>query len=114
MSTFDQKTDKAILSVLGARLTSARLALNLTQAELAHRAGVSKRTVERLESGQSTQLTNFIRILRTLDLIEGFALLLPPPQPSPMDLLRLEGNAPQRATGSAGPPQTPWTWADDT
>lgn len=113
MDIVDQGTDAAILSEIGKRLTSARLARNLTQAELAHNAGVSKRTVERMEAGQSTQLTSLIRMLRTLKLIGGLELLLPPPQPAPMDLLRLEGRTPQRASASAEPAVKPWTWADD-
>ena len=55
-------TDEAILEALGGRLASARLARNLTQAALAEQAGVAKRTVERLEAGQSaTQLSGFLR-----------------------------------------------------
>ena len=109
----DQRTDQAILAELGARLSSVRLSRNLTQAELAHDAGVSKRTVERIEAGQSAQLTSFIRILRTLDLLDSLEFLLPPPQPAPMDLLRRAGRAPQRATGSIAPSDERWTWADD-
>lgn len=41
-------TDESVLGELGARLASARLRRNLTQAALAEQAGVSKRTVERL------------------------------------------------------------------
>ena len=113
MNSSDQRTDEAILAELGARLSSVRLSRDLTQAELAHDAGVSKRTVERIEAGQSAQLTSFIRILRTLDLLKGLGLLLPPPQPGPMDLLRRGGSAPQRATGRNAPADEPWTWADE-
>jgi len=74
---------------------------------------VSKRTVERLEAGHSGNLTSFVRILRTLDLRDGLELLLPPPQPGPIDLLRLAGDAPQRATGSSALNDEPWTWSDE-
>lgn len=116
MDYHDQRTDKTILTELGARLTSVRLSYNLTQAELAHNAGVSKRTVERIEAGQSAQLTSFIRVLRALDLLNRLEQFLPPPQPGPMDLLRREGTRPKRATGSKAPPPPsgPWTWADET
>ena len=109
----DQRTDEAVLAELGARLSSVRLSRNLTQAQLAQDAGVSKRTVERIEAGQSAQLTSFIRILRTLDLLDGLELLLPPPRPGPMDLLRRAGKPPQRATGSTTSYVEPWTWADE-
>ena len=113
MDRLSHHTDEAILAELGARLSSARLARDLTQAQLAHEAGVSKRTVERLEAGHSANLTSFVRILRTLDLLGGLELLLPPPQPGPVDLLRLAGDAPQRATGRTTRNNEPWTWSDE-
>ena len=113
MNDLGQRTDEAILAELGARLSSVRLSRDLTQAQLAQDAGVSKRTVERIEAGQSAQLTSFIRILRTLQLLDGLELLLPPPQPGPMDLLRRAGKRPQRATGRSGSSGEPWTWAEE-
>ena len=114
MTNLDQGTDEAILAELGARLSSARLSRDLTQAQLARDAGVSKRTVERMEAGHSAQLTSFIRILRTLDSLDGLASLLPPPEPGPMDLLRRAGKRPQRATGAGAPTDEPWTWGEET
>ena len=113
MNNLDQRTDEAILAELGARLCSVRLSRDLTEAQLSQDAGVSKRTVERIEAGQSAHLTSFIRILRTLDLLDGLGFLLPPPQPGPMDLLRRAGTPPQRATGSIEPSAEPWTWTDE-
>ena len=109
----NQRTDEAILAELGARLSSVRLSRNLTQAQLAQDAGVSKRTVERMEAGESAQLTSFIRVLRTLDLLDGLDLLLPPPTPGPMDLLRRAGKPPQRATGTIPSSGEPWAWGDE-
>jgi hypothetical protein len=45
----EETTDEAVLGELGRRLAQVRLGKNLTQAQLAAKAGVSKRTVERLE-----------------------------------------------------------------
>ncbi len=56
-------SDETVLAELGRRLARYRLDRNLSQAELARSAGVSKRTVERLESGASSQLGNFPLIL---------------------------------------------------
>jgi transcriptional regulator with XRE-family HTH domain len=116
--------DQAILGEIGHRLARRRLASNLTQAALAERAGVSKRTVERVEAGDSAQLSSWIRILRVLDLVEGLELLVPDPGPSPMDLLKLRGKERRRARGKPvlyRPTDTPsprlsedWKWGDDT
>lgn len=56
-----ETTDAAVLAELGDRLSRRRLQRNLTQAQLAREAGVSKRTVIRLERGESSQVTNLIR-----------------------------------------------------
>ena len=113
MNILDQRTDEAILAELGARLSSMRLSRNLTQAQLAKDAGVSKRTVERMEAGESAQLTSFIRILRTLGLLGGLDSFLPPPQPTPMQLLRRAGKPPLRATGRNVSSGEPWSWAEE-
>src|SRR5271167_4285966 len=96
-------SDAVILGELGGRLTKIRLDRNLTQAELAMQAGVSKRTVERLESGAvATQLSGFIRVCRVLEVIERFDLLVPEPVPSPVEQLKQAGRKRQRASTKAG------------
>lgn len=111
-----QLTDEGILRELGARLGSARLGLNLTQAMLADQAGISKRTVERLESGAvATQLSGFLRVCRTLGLLERFESLIPEPIPSPMEQLKRQGRKRQRASGGKAVAAKPkkWTWGDE-
>lgn len=109
-------TDESVLKELGGRLADVRLARNLTQAALAEQAGVSKRTVERLESGAAaTQLSGFVRVCRTLGLLEGFESLVPEATASPMEQLRKQGRKRQRASGRKTVPAKPgkWTWGDE-
>ena len=107
-------TDPAVLAEIGQRLAQHRLERNLTQAELAKEAGVSKRTLIRLEGGESTQLTNLIRILRALDLLANLDAFIPPPVPSPIEQLRSEGKRRKRASRKAETPgpDEEWTWGD--
>jgi transcriptional regulator with XRE-family HTH domain len=110
-----QATDDVILAELGGRLAKIRLAQNLTQAQLAEQAGVSKRTVERLESGAvATQLSGFIRVCRVLDVIERLDLLVPEPVPSPVEQLKQRGKKRQRASAikTAKPVVQKWQWGD--
>jgi DNA-binding XRE family transcriptional regulator len=96
MKISDLLTDDAILAELGTRVARCRLERQLTQADLAEQAGVSKRTVERIEAGASAQL--------------------PEAAPRPMDLLKRKGKARQRAS-SRRPSEgsnTPWSWDDET
>ena len=112
-----QLADESILKEVGERLTSARLGHNLTQAALAEQAGVSKRTVERLESGEvATQFSGFLRVCRTLGLLERFDALIPEVVTSPMEQLKQQGRKRQRATARKAEPGNPkkWTWGEST
>ena len=80
-------TDETILRELGRRLSRARLDRNLTQHEVAARAGIGTATLERLEAGAPSKLPTLIRVLRALDLLEGLESLVPAGTgPSPLDL----------------------------
>jgi transcriptional regulator with XRE-family HTH domain len=92
-------TDDAVLAELGARIAGRRVELQLTQAAVAEQAGIAKRTLERMEAGQTSQLTTLIRVLRVLDAASGLDSLIPESGPRPMDLLKRKGKVRQRASG---------------
>lgn len=120
MKITNQTTDLGILAEIGERLGRTRLTRNLTQAELAEESGVSKRTVERAEKGESVQLTNLIRILRALDLADRIDVLVPEPGLSPLAQLEARGKQRQRASGHRGDDAgrsgdestETWTWGE--
>src|SRR3990172_4893411 len=115
MKITKQSTDEAVLGELGGRLARVRLDRNLTQAQLAEQAGVSKRTVERLESGSVATVSGFIRVCRVLDIVERFDLLVPEPVPSPVEQLKLRGRRRQRASArrKAKASSKKWQWGDE-
>lgn len=94
-------SDPAVLRVLGERLKQQRLDRNITQQELADRAGLSRPTVSDIERGRSASLLSWVRILRVLDLLTNLEAFLPAPLPSPLQLARQQGKQRQRA--SRGP-----------
>jgi transcriptional regulator with XRE-family HTH domain len=109
-------TDDAILREMGERLAQVRLGRNLTQAALAEQAGVSKRTVERLEADAvATQLSGFVRICRVLGLLEGLDQLIPDATPGPIEQLKLKNRQRKRASGKNATTATPtqWKWGDE-
>lgn len=115
MKISPQLTDASVLQALGARLAARRIAMGQTQAEAAEQAGVSKRTLERLEAGEPVQSPNLVRVLRVLQLLDALEALLPAAGPGPMDALRREGRTRQRVprTGVAEQPARPWRWGDE-
>ncbi|MBK8464236.1 MAG: helix-turn-helix domain-containing protein [Chloracidobacterium sp.] len=108
-------TDQAILKEIGERVAMIRLNQNFTQANLAEQAGLSKRTVERLEAGESVQVTSLIRLLRSLGLQQRLEVLFPEPVSSPIAQLKLQGKKRRRASSKElrSSKGTGWSWGDD-
>jgi len=88
-------TPQETVREIGRRLAALRIARNLTQAELAIRAGLSKRVVEKLETGAGRpSLEGFAQVCCALALQDRFEALLPEQSPSPADIFR--GRTPAR------------------
>ncbi|MBU1533803.1 helix-turn-helix domain-containing protein [Myxococcota bacterium] len=113
MEILSTHTDTTILGELGNRVTRLRVEQGLTQARLAYEAGISKRTLERLEAGSSIQFSGLLRVLRALSLTANLNSLIPEPLASPMKQLE------HAKTTRKRPPRkkpvadaVPFTWGD--
>lgn len=107
-------TSEAIAAALGGQLKNIRLSRNITQAQLAAKAGVTTVTIGRLEKGLGTSLDTFIRVLLALDIQQNLAALLPDPTIRPMERISATGSERQRARPDAtDEATTPWTWGDE-
>jgi transcriptional regulator with XRE-family HTH domain len=93
-------SDSAILAELGSRLQQERLNADVTQAEVALKAGISRGALRLLEAGRGSTLASLIRVLRALDRLSALDSFLPLPGPSPIQLARLKGKKRQRASGA--------------
>jgi transcriptional regulator with XRE-family HTH domain len=120
MRITSELTDIAVLHEIGGRLERRRIDAGLTQAQLAQEAGISKRTVERIEAGRSTDAVMLLRVLRVLKLLETLDQLVPDLPQSPLILLKGRGRARQRVghsrrspDGTSGrKPAAPWKWRE--
>lgn len=112
MQIDDQATDKIILQEIGNRLEQLRLNKNLVRTMLAEQSGVSKNTIERLESGESVQLTSLIRVCRALGILSRFEAVFPQLAPSPIALLNLQGKKRRRASNRRDQIDKTWKWGD--
>ena len=108
-------SDDVMLREIGNRVAQYRLNRNMTQDALANEAGVSKRTVIRIEQGHSTQTSILIRILRALKLLGNLEALIPEPAISPIQQVKMQGKKRKRASSPSEKlkPDAPWSWGDD-
>lgn len=107
----ETSTPGDIETMLGQRLLEIRLARNINQTDLAEEAGVSRRTVTRLENGEGVSLDTLIRVMSALGLADRFAVLLPDPAIRPIERIR-QGKERQRARRKSKPAAKPWNWDD--
>ena len=92
-----------VMRELGARLKALRLRQNLRVKDLAARAGVGARTIDRVEAGHSVGTETLVRVMRGLGRVQAFEALIPPLEPSPYEIERLKGKVRQRASGRPPP-----------
>lgn len=115
MKITDTLTDAATLAELAHRVQRARLDRQMTQADLAEAAGLSRPTIERFEASGVAQLVTLVRILRALGLSDRLDVLLPDIGVRPIEALKTRGAGRKRASRSrhAETPAKPWTWGDE-
>ncbi|WP_291208161.1 helix-turn-helix transcriptional regulator [Hyphomonas sp.] len=109
---FSTASSQAIIEALCQRLDEIRLSRNISQAELAAEAGVSRSTLTRLADGKPISLDSFLRIMQALNLADHLAALLPDPAVRPVERVRLDGAERRRASGKRAAP-TEWKWGDE-
>lgn len=115
MKLQDQHHDDAVLVELGHRLAQLRIDMNLTQAELSKKAGVGKRTLERLEAGQTVQTLTLVRIFRELGLLTKLEVLFPESTSRKRNAVKAKEKLPQRVSrkkSNAGF-EDEWKWGDE-
>jgi len=93
------RNDTEILRELGGRLRAYRLQQNIPVAELARRAGLSKTTLTKMETGADFRLGTLLAVLRALGRLDALDALLPSPLVSPLHQVR-EGAGPVRQRAS--------------
>lgn len=112
MKITGNESEQAILKELGTRVKQYRIALNMTQAELAEKCGVSSSTAVRLENGADLKISNYLKILSALGLLQNLDILIPEAQEDYKALYEKK-LARQRVKRSADKPKSNWVWGED-
>jgi len=112
MVIVNELSDDAVLRELGNRVASNRIAARMTQEELARRAGVSKRSIERLEKGEEgVRLQIVIAVARVLRCLGGLNAFIPMLEISPYDIVAKHKPQPKRVR-SVRRPTCPFKWGE--
>jgi transcriptional regulator with XRE-family HTH domain len=110
---FSIATSDQIEAALCKSLESIRLSRNITQAQLAEDAGVSPRTIGRLEKGQGVSMDTFIRILMALNIQQNLEALLPDPSVRPIERIGMGAGERKRARPTKSIDELPtWSWGN--
>ena len=106
-------TADAMIHELVRRIVQRRVDLGLTQIDTAEQAGISLRTLKRFESGNDCQLSTFVRLLQTFNLIDLLDQLIPDSSVTPMETLKRQTKPRRRASSPKKiKPTKPWKWGD--
>lgn len=108
-------TSAQIESALCERIKEIRLAKNISQAQLAKDSGVTRKTIERLESGEGVSLDTFLRVLIALGVQKGLQNLLPDMSVRPVDRVRMQGKERKRSfpIRQHKHKNKKWSWGDE-
>lgn len=93
------KSNFEIMSELGARFRAYRIALGLSQKEVAEQCGTTNMTVSRFECGKagSIRLSTFLGLLRALKLLENVYATIPNLPESPSEIYERRNKQRRRA-----------------
>lgn len=104
-----------VLSELGSRMKSARIAIPATQKELAEMTNLSQRTISNLETGKDVSFSTVIDVLRALGQLQSLELMIPEQGPRPSEFVSL-GKKRERVRNNKKTPgqvQSGWKWGDE-
>ena len=103
----EQATEREIAG----RIKQYRIAMSMTQEDLAERSMLSLGTIRRFERGEDTSFLNVIRILSALNLSQNLDLLVVDPENRPSYHLEKEKKRERASKKSITGKE--WKWGED-
>lgn len=91
-----RKNCEQYIKELGQKIKSYRILNDMSQQDLEDKSGVSKRSISRLEQGESVQVDNLFKIIIALGLGDNIDLLVPEQTKRPSYYLEKSEDRPKR------------------
>lgn len=86
-------SDAQIQKKIGEKLKSVRLKQNITQDSLAELSSISRSSVQKIETGEIRSFDVFLRMLRTLGMLDELSHLCEEEQMSPSEYFEMVNSA---------------------
>lgn len=86
-------SDAQIQKKIGEKLKAVRLKQNITQDSLAESSSISRSSVQKIETGEIRSFDVFLRILRTLGMLDELSHLCEEEQMSPSEYFEMVNSA---------------------
>lgn len=113
MKITDLTPENQSLAELGARLARVRKQQGYSQERLAAAAGLGVATLRRIEDGQDSQLSSWLKLLKTLQLSAGVDALVPEDFRSPMAEVLAASGRRRASRKAAGVAEAAPIWKDE-
>ncbi len=107
-----QKDYQEYIKELGQKIKTYRIMNEMSQQDLEDKSGVSKRSISRLEQGESVQVDNLFKILISLGLGDNIELLVPDQTKRPSFYLEEKERQPKRVRKKTEK-KTGFKWGDE-
>jgi transcriptional regulator with XRE-family HTH domain len=95
---YTSMSDDRLAQLLGEFIKHHRVDKNISQDELATKAGLSRPTISLMERGKSMNLNSIIRVLRVLDLLYLFDAIKITQTISPIEMLKIQEKQRKRSS----------------
>lgn len=93
------QTDQVLAAIVGERVQALRLKRNISLEAVAQNAAISRQTLHLLLNQGKGTLINLVAVLRALGELERLSSMLEEVRPSPLQIIKMEGNKRRRASG---------------
>lgn len=107
-------SNNEVLTEIGKRIKSQRIAMNMTQTEMADRTNLTQKTISNLENGKDVSFSTIIDVLRCLGQLQGLDMAIPEQVIRPSQIIANEKTR-ERASRirSEKKDNKTWKWGDE-
>lgn len=114
MKIYGTENTMTLTEEIGKRLRGMRVRAELTQSELAQRAGVPKAVITKLENGIPIRTDSLFELMRALGCLGNLQVLLPEDEPTASQMLHGKKTRMRvRHTEQDNVKKGEWKWGDE-